>query len=217
MPAGATPSTAAPIAAWNLARLAEALLPLFDADAEVALGRAEKMLEDFRPTYSEALAEGLERKLGLKPRDPANEAFIAGLWRLLEASNADFTLFFRRLTRVAGGARDSDLLDLFSHADAATREEAARFLGDWRGLTAGDDFSARVELMRGANPIVIPRNHRVEQALAAANQGDLKPLLRLCATVKNPFREPEPPENPEDDLETPPRPEELVLQTFCGT
>ena len=207
----------APIAAWNLARLAEALLPLFDADAEVALGRAEKMLEDFRPTYSEALAEGLERKLGLKPRDPANEAFIAGLWRLFEASNADFTLFFSRLTRVAGGAGDSDLLDLFSHADAATREEAARFLGDWRGLTAGDDFSARVELMRGANPIVIPRNHRVEQALAAANQGDLKPMLRLCATVKNPFREPEPPENPEDDLETPPRPEELVLQTFCGT
>ena len=139
------------------------------------------------------------------------------MWRLLETSKADFTLFFRRLTRVAGGAGDSDLLDLFAPADAATREEAARFLKHWRGLTAGGDFSARLELMRAANPIVIPRNHRVEQALAAANEGDLQPMLRLCAAVKNPFQEPAAPENPADDLETPPRPEEIVQETFCGT
>ena len=207
----------APIAAWNLARLAECLLPLFDADADVALIRAEEMLESFRPAYGAALAEGLERKLGLKSGDPANEAFIAGLWRLLDGSNADFTLFFRRLTRVAGGAGDADFLDLFAQADAMTREDAARFLSDWRGLTAGEDFSARLELMRAANPIVIPRNHRVEQALAAANQGDLQPMQRLCAAVKNPFREPAAPENPEDDLEAPPRPEEIVQATFCGT
>ncbi|MGO8739532.1 protein adenylyltransferase SelO [Rhodoblastus sp.] len=207
----------APIAAWNLARLAEALLPLFDADPDVALSRAEKMLEEFRPAYGAALAEGFERKLGLKPRDPANEAFIAALWRLLETSKADFTLFFRRLTRVAGGAGDSDFIDLFAPADAAAREEAARFLRHWRGLTAGEDFSARLELMRAANPIVIPRNHRVEQALAAANEGDLKPMLRLCAAVKVPFQEPAAPENPADDLETPPLPEELVQETFCGT
>jgi serine/tyrosine/threonine adenylyltransferase len=207
----------APIASWNLARLAECLLPLFDADPDVALGRAEKMLEEFRPAHGAALAEVFGRKLGLKPGDPANPAFIAGLWRLLEASNADFTLFFRRLTRVAGGAADSEFLDLFAPAEAATREEAARFLEHWRGLTAGDDFSERLALMREANPIVIPRNHRVEQALAAANQGDLTPMLRLCAAVKEPFREPEPPENPESDLEAPPRPEELVRQTFCGT
>ena len=60
----------APIAAWNLARLAECLLPLFDADADVALSRAEEMLESFRPAYGGALAEGLERKLGLKPAIP---------------------------------------------------------------------------------------------------------------------------------------------------
>ncbi len=207
----------APIAGWNLARLAECLLPLFDADEGVALGRAEKMLDEFRPAYGAALAEGLERKLGLKSHDPANETFIAGLWRLLDASNADFTLFFRRLTRVAGGAGDSDFLDLFAQADAAAREDAARFLADWRGLTAGADSSARFELMRLANPIVIPRNHRVEQALAAANEGDLQPMLRLCAAVKHPFREPPAPEKPEDDLETPPRPEEQVRETFCGT
>jgi uncharacterized protein YdiU (UPF0061 family) len=207
----------APIALWNLARLAECLLPLFDADEAVALGRAREMLDAFQPTYGAALAEGFERKLGLKPHDPANEPFIAGLWRLLDDSNADFTLFFRRLTRVAGGADPSDFLELFAPAEAATREEAARFLNDWRGLTAGDDFSARVELMRGANPIVIPRNHRVEQALAAANEGDLKPMLRLCAAVKSPFQEPAAPENPDDDLETPPRPEEIVQMTFCGT
>ncbi len=110
------------------------------------------------PPMARLWPQGLERKLGLKPRDPANEPFIAGLWRLLDDSNADFTLFFRRLTRVAGGADPSDFLELFAPAEAATREEAARFLNDWRGLTAGDDFSARVKLMREANPIVIPRN-----------------------------------------------------------
>jgi uncharacterized protein YdiU (UPF0061 family) len=204
----------APIASWNLARLAETLLPLFDEDDATALRRARETLEGFQPAYVAALGHGLERKLGLRPRDPGNENFIARLWRLLETGKADFTLFFRRLTQFAGGANDHGFLDLFP--DEA-REEAVNFLAEWRRLTAGDDFPARLALMRASNPIVIARNHRVEQALAAANDGDLAPTLRLCAALKNPFQEPSPPAGPEDDLETPPRPEERVLETFCGT
>jgi uncharacterized protein YdiU (UPF0061 family) len=71
--------------------------------------------------------------------------------------------------------------------------------------------------MRASNPIVIARNHRVEQALASANEGDLAPLQTLCAALKTPFAEPDPPARPEDDLEAPPRPDERVLETFCGT
>ncbi|MCI4679892.1 YdiU family protein [Rhodoblastus acidophilus] len=207
----------APIASWNLARLAEALLPLFDDDDAVALRRAQETLEGFQPAYVAALGQGLERKLGLKPRDAANEDFIAGMWRLLENSKADFTLFFRRLTLFAAGSNAPAFLDLFAETSAETREEAAKFLADWRGLTAGDDFPSRLALMRASNPIVIARNHRVEQALNAANEGDLAPLLRLCAALKTPFEDPAPPEKPEDDLEAPPRPEERVVETFCGT
>ncbi|HUO53921.1 MAG TPA: YdiU family protein, partial [Rhodoblastus sp.] len=89
----------APIASWNLARLAETMLPLFDADEAVALRRAQETLEGFQPAYVAALAHGLERKLGLKPREPSNENFIARLWRVLETGKADYTLFFRRLTQ----------------------------------------------------------------------------------------------------------------------
>jgi uncharacterized protein YdiU (UPF0061 family) len=204
----------APIASWNLARLAETLLPLFDEDDATALRRARETLEGFQPAYVAALGQGLERKLGLRPRDAGNENFIARLWRLLETGKADFTLFFRRLTQFAGGANGQTFLDLFP--DEA-REEAANFLAEWRSLTAGDDFPARLALMRASNPIIIARNHRVEQALSAANDGDLAPALRLCAALKTPFLEPSPPTRPEDDLETPPRPEERVLETFCGT
>jgi uncharacterized protein YdiU (UPF0061 family) len=206
----------APIASWNLARLAEALMPLFDADDATALRRARETLEGFQPAYVAALGQGLERKLGLKPRDPGSEALIARMWRLLETSKADYTLFFRRLTQLAAGANEPGFMDLFVDA-AEAREEAVHFIADWRALTAGEDFPARLALMRAANPIVIARNHRVEQALANANDGDLAPLLRLCAALKTPFEEPAPPAKPEDDLEAPPRAEERVLETFCGT
>jgi serine/tyrosine/threonine adenylyltransferase len=206
-----------PIASWNLARLAETLLPLFSDDDAVALRRAQETLEGFQPAYVAALGQGLERKLGLKPQDAANENFVARLWRTLETGKADFTLFFRRLTQVAGGADEALFLSLFDHAPPEARVEAAGFLAEWRTLTAGTDFDARLAAMRGANPIVIARNHRVEQALASAENGDLAPCLRLCAALKTPFVEPPPPAGPDDDLEAPPRPEERVLETFCGT
>ncbi|WP_374547503.1 YdiU family protein, partial [Rhodoblastus sp.] len=180
----------APIASWNLARLAETLLPLFSDDDAVALRRAQDTLEGFQPAYVAALGQGLERKLGLRPRDPGNENFIARLWRVLETSKADFTLFFRRLTQFAAGANGQAFSELFAEASPEVREDAALFLAEWRVLTAGDDFPARLAAMRASNPIVIARNHRVEQALAAANEDDLAPLLRLCAALKNPFLEP---------------------------
>jgi uncharacterized protein YdiU (UPF0061 family) len=195
------------IAMWNLARLAEALLPLFGPDEAAALRVAQDTLQTFQSIYGEALTEGMERKLGLSPGAEGNGKLIEGMWALLEQSHVDFTLFFRRLTQVASGADEAGFLALFVEA----REEAASFLADWRGLTAGAEG---VVAMRGRNPIVIARNHRVEQALAAATTGDLEPLRRLCAVLKNPFEEPAP--GPED-FEAPPTAEEIVHETFCGT
>ena len=101
-------------------------------------------------------------------------------------------MFFRRLTQFGGGANGQAFLDLFAEAPPETRDEAANFLSEWRALTAGDDFAARLAVMRASNPIVIARNHRVEQALASANEGDSRPAAELCAALKNPFAEPSP-------------------------
>lgn len=204
----------APVASWNLARLAETLLPLFDQDDAVALRKAQDTLEGFQPAYVATLSHGLERKLGLRPHDPANEELVAAMWRLLDLGKTDYTLFFRRLTRAAAGANAPEFLALFEQSSDEAREEAQKFLAKWRVAVAGPDFPQRVAAMQAANPIVIARNHRVEQALAAAEDGDFAPALRLAAALKNPFAEP--PAGGED-LEAPPRPEEVVLETFCGT
>lgn len=202
------------IAMWNLARLAEALLPLFGDDEAGVLRLAQETLNQFQPAYAQALAWGMERKLGLTPNDPRNGDFIDRLWPLLDRCKVDFTLFFRRLTQIAGGADESALWSLFADSPVDAREAMMEFLAQWRGLAAEGDFAPRLGAMRAANPIVIARNHRVEQALASAAEGDLAPLRRLCAALKNPFDEP--PAGPED-LEAAPQPEECVRETFCGT
>jgi uncharacterized protein YdiU (UPF0061 family) len=193
------------IAQWNLARLAESLLPLFDADEATALSRAQNALETFPALYAQALTSGLERKLGLRPGAPENEAVIAALWKALGESKADFTNFFLRLTRIAEEADDAGLDD----SGAAT----ADFLTLWRAALANNDRDAARAAMRCANPKIIARNHRVEQALAAANAGDLAPFRRLCAALQDPFDL-----TPGDeDLQAPPTQDEIVHETFCGT
>lgn len=204
----------APVASWNLARLAETLLPLFADDDAAALRMAQDALEGFQPAYVAALSHGLERKLGLKPHEAGNEELIASMWRLLDLAKADYTLFFRRLTRAAAGANAPEFLALFEQSSDETREEAQKFLAKWRVAVAGPDFPQRIAAMQAANPIVIARNHRVEQALSAAETGDFAPAQKLAAALKNPFAEPG---SGDEELEAPPRPEEVVLETFCGT
>ncbi|MBB4200781.1 hypothetical protein CCR94_02055 [Rhodoblastus sphagnicola] len=191
------------IAQWNLARLAESLLPLFDQDDATALRLAQESVETFQPIYAQALAAGLERKLGLPAGDPGNEEIFAAMWQALSASKADFTNFFLRLTAIAEGGEDGD----------AALDDTSAFLAIWRAGLEKNDRRAALAAMRAANPKLIARNHRVEQALAAANAGDMGPFNRLCAALKTPFAL-----APDDaDLQAPPLPEEVVHETFCGT
>jgi len=210
------------IGAWNLARLAEALLPLFASDDAVALRLAQEKLGAFQPTYAQALAEGMERKLGLVPGNPANADFINRVWPMLDKTKVDYTLFFRRLTQVADGADAACLFDLLTVAPDGAREAMTGFIAEWRGLvSSGADRETSLAAMRLANPVIIARNHRVEQALASAGEGDLGPLRRLCAALKHPWQEPPGGDGSRDeavdDLEAPPKLEERVLETFCGT
>ena len=208
------------IAQWNLARLAEALLPLMVADdseaaAEAAVAQATAVIEAFSGLYQSFLLQGQRAKLGLAEGGAGRDAEDAALARdwldLLDAHQVDFTLGWRRLADAAGGDEDA-LLALFADAQGPRA-----WLARWRERCASEDSvspQARAGRMRQANPWIIPRNHRVEEALAAATAGDLAPFERLLQALREPYAE-----NPAYAAYAEPAPAAVTAgyQTFCGT
>jgi uncharacterized protein YdiU (UPF0061 family) len=191
------------IGLWNVTRLAETLLPLLDED----LGEAEKLakgiLSAYPARFESQFGARFRAKLGLPPE--AAIEILHECLELLAAHEADFTLFFRRLTLVAGGEDSQALSAMFSGSDAF-----AGWLARWRREA---DSAGHLGDMRAANPILIPRNHRVEQAIRAAYAGEFAPFHRLVNALAAPYAE----QAEYADLEAPPRPEEVVHETFCGT
>jgi uncharacterized protein YdiU (UPF0061 family) len=189
------------MALWNLTRLAECLLPLLDGNEEAA----KEPLEGFAPRFHAAYLGGLRRKIGLLTEREGDDNLTQDLLALMAADGADFTLTFRGLCDAADG--DGSVRALFKDG-AAFDAWAAR----WRGRLAEE--AAPGVAMRAVNPAFIPRNHLVEAALAAAvERADFQPFEALMGVLARPF---------EDDpglgrYSAPPREEERVLQTFCGT
>jgi uncharacterized protein YdiU (UPF0061 family) len=212
------------IARWNLARFAETLLPLVAlGDDEAALQRAAERLMEvidaFPAWYAAALRDGQRAKLGLfaaSAADDAQDALLADDWlALLHAQAVDFTHAWRRLADAAAGA-DTALRALFAEPAALDA-----WLGRWRARCARDEAAGapagaeRAARMRRASPWIIPRNHRVEEALAAASQGgDLAPFEQLLAALRRPFDE-----APELAPYAEPAPPAVTAgyRTFCGT
>jgi serine/tyrosine/threonine adenylyltransferase len=192
------------IALWNLTRLAECLLPLLDGDETAAADT----LATFAPRFQAAYFAGLRRKIGLLTEREGDDELTQSLLKLMATDGADFTLTFRHLCDAAEGpAGDAAVRVLFKDAGAYDAW-AAR----WRVRLAAEKQPAGA--MRAVNPAFIPRNHLVEAALAAAvERSDFQPFEDLLAVLSRPF----------DDqpglarYATPPRDEERVLQTFCGT
>ncbi len=199
------------IAQWNLARLAETLLPLIDPDRTAAIAAATAVLEAFPVRFAQCWLDGMRAKLGLATEHGDDRELVQALLDAMHASAADYTLTFRRLCDAAADARADDGVRTLFAAPAAFDAWAAR----WRARIAGDLRSPaeRARAMRAVNPLFIPRNHRVEQAIAAAIDGDFGPFETLRAVLAEPFDE-----HPEHaDHALPPRPDERVLETFCGT
>jgi uncharacterized protein YdiU (UPF0061 family) len=191
------------IAAWDLARLAEALLPLLDEDSERAVALAVESLDRFAGLYDEAWSAGSRAKLGLGADvDPAAAAsLVEELEPLLVAGRVDHTGFFRRLGQAARGDVDP-VRQLFPDPSVLDG-----WLGRWR--LAGPD----AEAMDRVNPCYIPRNHLVEEALTAATLADLDPLRRLLAVVRDPYVE-----RTGAERYAEPAPEGFGrYRTFCGT
>ena len=191
------------IGLWNVTRFAETLLPLLSEDTAEAVKLAETALSKYPERFGAQYVARFRAKLGLPPE--ASPALIEECLNLLSAQEIDFTLFFRNLTRVAGGEDFQLLAAMFSGSDAFET-----WFAKWRSEASPDKHLAD---MRAANPILIPRNHRVEQAIQAAYRAEYAPFHRLLDALAAPHAE-----QPEyADLETPPRPEEIVHTTFCGT
>ena len=196
----------ADIAHWNLSHLAATLLPLIDADETAAVEAAKASLERFSPQFNEHFFSGMRLKLGLAATNEPDvlEAFIRRTLEVLGEQQVDFTVFFDALTRQALGDESA----LQTQVPGFT-EAAGSWLSEWQSLQR----TGELELMRLANPAVIARNHRVEQAIAAAVTGNFEPMRRLCRVLAAPFTVAE----TDRDLCEPPQPHERVTRTFCGT
>ncbi len=198
----------ASIGLWNLSRLAETLLPLLDDDEDTSVDIAKKALASFAETHEAELQRRFLGKIGIAAGDPTDWKRIEQLLSVMAEGEADFTLVFRHLSDALESDNDSILLELFN-APAAM----ASWLGEWRLRMNSIDRSQALALMRRSNPVTIPRNHRIEQVIAAANDGDLQPFHRLNEALQHPFEV-----QPEfADFEAAPEPDEVVQATFCGT
>ena len=225
-----------PIARWNLARLAEALLPLMasvddEAAVQQAVAQVTAVIDEFPLLYAAALLQGQRAKLGLQraandAADTVDRALAEDWLTLLQQHDVDFTLAWRRLADAATG-ETNPLRALFAEAAAVNSwlERWCARCAQEDGDTGGDGGGgggrgsntgpARAARMRDVNPWIIPRNHRVEEALAAASEhDDLVPFESLLAALRRPF---------EEDTAlaryAQPAPAQVTAayQTFCGT
>jgi len=203
------------VALWNLARLAESLLPVLAQESgseEAGLVAANEALSAFGSQFEATHSAGMRRKLGLALEREGDAALAENLLQCMAANHADFTLTFRRLCDAAAGPKsDAGVRALFT--DPAAYDGWA---AGWRRRLEEEvaDGQARTAAMRRMNPAFIPRNHLVEAALDAANsRQDFQPFEDLLAVISRPYDE-----RPElERYSVPARPEERVLQTFCGT
>jgi uncharacterized protein YdiU (UPF0061 family) len=200
------------IAQWNLARLAESLLPLIAPDLQDATRLARERLERFPDRFREAHERVLRKKLGFARGEPDDRRIAADLFERMATNEVDFTLFFRRLCDAAERPdADARVASLFRDPVAFKT-----WAPSWRSrlLREEERPASRAAAMRRANPAFIPRNHRIEEMIQAAlSRRDLEPFETLLSTLARPFED-----QPEvDHLAEPPAAHERVTQTFCGT
>ncbi len=195
------------IAHWNLSQFAQTLIPLLSDDEDAATKIAQEVLNLFPEVFAKEFYAGFARKLGVLEDSMEVRKLITDLFSVMTDGEVDFTLFFRHLTSSVTGGEYATVRMMFK--DSTSFDAWLTRLED----LAGADIGTRVAAMRQANPVYIPRNHRIEEVIAAANNGDLRPFERLHEVLSTPFDE-----RPDSaEYENAPRPNEVVQATFCGT
>ena len=191
------------IAQWNIARLAESLLPLIDGKREEVIATVEDLLNSFEQVYKSKWLTMMGSKLGLTEVSIKDEKLITDLLDWMHNNSADFTNTFRDLCKKLPGGKLYET------------ETFQNWFARWQNRLKKEkqELETSYALMKSLNPAVIPRNHKVEEALQAGEKGDFEPLYALLHAIEKPYQDGEhllP-------YQSPPRPEEKVLQTFCGT
>ena len=197
------------IASWNLASLAGCLISFIDKDSKKANELATKVLDDFSINTNQEILDVMCQKIGLEGDSDKHQSILKDLLKIMIPNQADYTLSFRFLSQTLLG-KDSLFLNQFKE-----EEKIKEWLSNWK-VTVKElnlDSEEMVKKMDSINPIYIPRNHNVDKAIKAAYEDNLEPMNELLVVLKNPFKE----NKKYSHLAIPPKEEEKILQTFCGT
>ncbi|MEO0650486.1 MAG: YdiU family protein [Planctomycetota bacterium] len=198
------------IVLWNLARLAETLIPLIGDDQDAAIAKATEIVETVGPTYEREWFERLRAKLGLSTAQDGDWELVEAWHNLMHTGDVDFTNAFRALASAAEGS-EQPLRTLFATAPAIDG-----WLAEYRTRLANEavDAAERAAAMRAVNPAFIPRNERVEEAIEhAVRRDDFEPFRALLAVVTRPFDD-----QPGRERFAQPAPaDDEPYVTFCGT
>ncbi|MGI9292647.1 MAG: protein adenylyltransferase SelO [Pseudomonadales bacterium] len=201
------------IAHWNLVQLAQALIPILNDDPDKALASAQEAINAFPDLFLAAYRQSMNKKLGLTGHEEGDEPLVEDLLTLMTEHKADFTLTFRRLSELVHpqAVKGGGLGELIALPDAF-----APWVSRWRERIATEarDAVERQANMYSVNPTYIPRNHRVEEAIVAAtDQQDFGPFHTLVDTLSHPYDY----DPARERYATPPRLDQVVRKTFCGT
>ena len=191
-----------PITKWNLARFAECLIPLIDKNEDTAIKLATDLIDNFQNIYEDKWLNMMRDKLGLFGEDKNDKKLINDLFNWMEKNKADYTNTFCHLMGI-----NSD--------EVYKNVEFVNWKNEWKKRSELNNSTKEKQskLMKSNNPIVIPRNHKVEEALAEADKGSLNKIKKLLAILKNPYDN----QNNIQEYQTPAPSNNEKYQTFCGT
>lgn len=192
------------MAVWNLARFAETLLPLLSTDQDEAINLAEDALAEFSEIFKNNWISGMRAKLGIFNEEAEDEELIKNLLSIMQKYKADYTNTFRALT-----------IDDLNGSEIFDSEEFKEWYKMWQERLSRQDESKDLlkKLMKSSNPAVIPRNHRVEEALEAAEKGDYSVMDKLLDVLINPFEY----SKDQEEYAKLPKPSSCKYKTYCGT
>ena len=191
-----------PITKWNLARFAECLIPLIDKNEDAAIKLATDLIDNFQNIYEDKWLNMMRDKLGLFGEDKNDKKLINDLFNWMEKNKADYTNTF------------CNLMDINSY-EIYKNDDFINWKNEWKKRSELNNSTKekQIKLMKKNNPTVIPRNHKVEEALAEADKGSLDKMKKLLAILKNPYDN----QNNIQEYQTPAPSNNEKYQTFCGT
>ena len=199
------------IAHWNMACFANCLAPLIDQDSDKAGEQAQEVINQFPNKMKVALMTVMCKKIGLKSTNSNSQETLQKLLSIMLDNESDYTLTFRYLSEIIKGKGNTLFKKQFLE-----HKQISNWLKEWTDLIKDQSLSKKeIALsMESSNPVFIPRNHLVERAIeAAVENNDFSEMKTLLAILNRPYEE----QSSYSDFMKPPKPHEVVHQTFCGT